>query len=185
MFLKNLKTIKKHDEEVSFKIPIYGSVSGVYKRVGKKLEYTKYDYNTVFHEIFHALSLDGLKRRETLLRVMAIIYLVQKQLSVREFEEGMTQYLTGCIVGEYEKNYRFNYPQETTIVNSLAKIYGDELILKYYLGLDNSLVQILNSDIQNGFKKVIRLCQKASTNEEIPMPFEPTKYYKKKWRSSV
>lgn len=179
LFLKNLKTIKRHDEVVSFKIPIYGRVSGVYKRVSKKLEYTEYDDNVVFHEMFHALSLDGLKRRESIFRVLAIIYLGQKQLSVREFEEGMTEYLTGCIAGEYIKHYRFTFPQETTIVNRLAKIYGDELILNYYLGLDNSLVQILNTDVKDGFKKVMQLCQKASTNEETPMPFEPTKYYKK------
>lgn len=179
LFFKNLKTIKKHDEGVSFKIPIYGRVSGVYKRVSKKLEYTEYDENVVFHEMFHALSLDGLKRRESILRVLAIIYLGQKQLSVRELEEGMTEYLTGCIAGEYIKHYRFTFFQETTIVNRLAKIYGDEVILTYYLGLDNYLVQILNMDVKDGFKKVMQLCQKASTNEETPMPFEPTKYYKK------
>lgn len=177
LFLKNLKTIKKHDEEYSFKIPIYGRVSGVYRRISKKLEYTEYDDNVVFHEMFHALSLDGLKRRESILRVFAIIYLGQKQLSVREFEEGMTEYLTGCIAGEDIKHYRFTFPQETTIVNRLAKIYSDEVILTYYLGFDNSLVQLLNLDMQDGFKKVIQLCQKASTNQEIPFPFEPTKYY--------
>ena len=179
LFSENLKAVKKHDEVTSFKKPLIGRLSGVYNRLTKVLEYTEYDDATVFHEMFHALSCSAVLKRESILKFMAVIYLGQKQLSVREFEEGMTEYLTSCIVGEDAKHVRFNFPQETTIINKLAKIYGDEIILEYYLGFNNNLVDVMNNDIPNGFRDVVRLCQRASTNGEIPVPFESTKVYKK------
>lgn len=179
LFYQNLKSIKRHDGVVSFKIPLLGHLGGVYNRATKKLEYTEHDEATIIHEMFHALSTKATNERYSFIKFFAVIYLGQKQLSVSEFEEGMTEYLTTCLMGEEYKHVRFNYSQETTIVNKLAKIYGDEIILEYYLGFNNNLIDSINKDFPNGFKKVVQLCQKASTNGEVPISFEPTKYYKK------
>ena len=179
LFLENLKSIKLHENEVSFKKIIVGRLSGVYNRLTKELEYTENDESTIYHEMFHALSRKAVLKREKYLNFFASTILGQKQLSVREFEEGMTEYLNSCICGEVAKNVRFSYSQVTTIVNKLAKIYGDEIILEYYLGFNTNLIDEMNKDQSNSFKNVVQLCQKVDSNGEQPVAFEASKYYKK------
>lgn len=179
LFLENLKSIKLHENEVSFKKIIVGRLSGVYNRLTKELEYTENDESTIYHEMFHALSRKAVLKREKYLNFFASTILGQKQLSVREFEEGMTEYLNSCICGEVAKNVRFSYSQVTTIVNKLAKIYGDEIILEYYLGFNTNLIDEMNKDQPNSFKNVVQLCQKVDSNGEQPVAFEASKYYKK------
>ena len=135
--------------------------------------------STIYHEMFHALSRKAVLKREKYLNFFASTILGQKQLSVREFEEGMTEYLNSCICGEVAKNVRFSYSQVTTIVNKLAKIYGDEIILEYYLGFNTNLIDEMNKDQPNNFKNVVQLCQKVDSNGEQPVAFEASKYYKK------
>ena len=157
LFLENLKSIKLHENEVSFKKIIVGRLSGVYNRLTKELEYTENDESTIYHEMFHALSRKAVLKREKYLNFFASTILGQKQLSVREFEEGMTEYLNSCICGEVAKHVRFSYSQVTTIVNKLAKIYGDEIILEYYLGFNTNLIDEMNKDQLNNFKNVVQL----------------------------
>lgn len=184
MFLNNLKKIKFINGVESFKqFPFFGYVSGVYF-LSKTLKIAKkddiYDESVVFHELFHALSRKARMKRVTLKRTFLSMFTGKKYISMRDLEEGMTEYLASCMLGEEYKNIFFIYAQQTAIIYKLAKIYGDNLILEYYLGINNKLVEELNRDYPNGFKKIIKLCGLVGANSQIPLPFETIRYYKNK-----
>ena len=184
LFLSNLKKIKIINGVESFKqFPFLGYVSGVYF-LSKTLKIAQkdnvYDDSVIYHEMFHALSRKPRMKRITLKRTFLSMFTGKNYISRRDFEEGMTEYLTSCIMGEEDKNTFFVYAQQTAIIYKLAKIYGDDVILEYYLGINNKLINMLNQDFHNGFKKVVKLCGLVDTNSENPLPFEPTRYYKGK-----
>ena len=174
MFLQNLKCVKKHEGVEWIRKPIIGRIAGVYDCWSKTLEYVDGCDSTEFHELFHALSRSIIMKRQPFLKFLLAIFFGQKQFDIRPFNEGMTNYLAIRMAGEGTA-----YIQETTIINKLAKIYGDKIILEYYLGFNEYLVDALNNDIPDGFRKVVSLCRKASTNKLHPIPFEATKYYKR------
>lgn len=176
LFNQNLKTLKKH-EGTSFKKFLLGYLSGIYLAT-KTLEYTEEEKETIIHELFHALSHKAFRKRESILKFLLSIY-GAKELSIREFEEGMTEYLANCLMGEEYKYYRFAYAHETDIVYKLARIYGDVLVLDYYLGINNNLIAMVNKTSKNAFQSIVKLCCKVSTNEEVIKPFDHPCYYKK------
>lgn len=180
LLYQNLKKIKKIKNVTSIKLPIIGYINGTYHRILRTMIYTDNEDETIEHELFHALSAKATAKRESLFKILAIVYLGQKQLSTRELEEGITEYLTGCITGEAYKNIGFVYQTEKNVVNKLAAIYGNRVILDYYLGLNNNLIELINYDNPQNFKKLNRMLQKAATTSNIPDNFEGTKYPGKK-----
>jgi len=154
ILMKNLKKIKKLKKGMSIKMPILGYVNGLYHRWFKTMIYTENEEETIEHELFHALSSKATSKRISLSKIIAIIYLGQKQLDERNFEEGMTEYLTGCITSKEYQNASLNLEVEKNLVNKLAKIYGDELILDYYLGYNKKLIELINRDNPNNFKMI-------------------------------
>ena len=154
ILMKNLKKIKKLKKGMSIKMPILGYVNGLYHRWFKTMIYTENEQETIEHELFHALSAKATSKRTSLSKIIAIIYLGQKQLDERNFEEGMTEYLTGCITSEIYKNASNTLEVEKNLINKLSKIYGDKLILDYYLGHNKKLIELINRDNPNNFKMI-------------------------------
>lgn len=180
LLYKNLKQLKKLKKGTSIKIPILGYVNGAYHRVFKTMSYTENEEETIEHELFHALSAKATAKRESILKIIAIHFLGQKQLSIRDLEEGITEYLTGCITDEAFKNIGNSYQTEKNVVNKLAKIYGNRVILDYYLGINNHLIELINRDNPKNFRRLNQMLQKASSTCYLPDNFEGTKYPGKK-----
>lgn len=154
---KNLKKIKKLKKGTTIKMPLLGYVNGAYHPWLKTMLYTENESETIEHELFHALSAKATLKRTPILKALAIVYLGQKQLDERNFEEGMTEYLTGCITTEDYKNASYTLEIEKNLVNKLAKIYGNKVILDYYLGYNKNLIELINKDNPNNFKKINRI----------------------------
>jgi len=176
LLYQNLKQIKKLKNGTSVKLPIIGYINGTYHRLLRTMIYTENEDETIGHELFHALSAKATAKRETIFKIIAIVYLGQKQLSTRELEEGITEYLTGCITDEAYKNVGFAYQTEKNVVDKLAKIYGNRVILDYYLGFNNNLIELINRDSPKKFKRLNQMLQKAATTGDIPNNFEGIKY---------
>lgn len=175
LFLENLKAIKKYPG-ISFKKFPYGFLSGLYISATKTLEYTEEDEATIIHELFHALTHKAFKKRESFFKF--ILSLCNKKFDVRAFEEGMTEYFACCLMGEHYKNYRFSYAQETNIIYKLAKIYGDIVVLEYFLGLNDNLSRLINNTEESSFSRILLLTSYVGTNEEVLNAFEFPCYYK-------
>lgn len=185
-FKENLKGIKVHKDVPSFQMfPIRNYLSGVYNVGTRILEYAeKGDEDTIFHEMFHALSRKQCLKRsnfsQTIAYALTNFNIRNNLLSTREFEEGMTEYLTTCLFGIEYKSMPSAYDREHQIISKLSKIYGDELILEYYLGENSELVNRINNEISGGFDRILRLCKDTSQNFESLKPFEPVAYCHKK-----
>lgn len=176
MLYQNLKSIKKLKDGPSIKLPVIGYVNGLYHRIMKKLFYTENSDETIKHELFHALSNKSALKRENIFKIIAIVFLGQKQLSQREFEEGITEYLTGSITDKVYKYNGLEYQIEKTVVNKLAYIYGDKVILDYYLGINNNLIKLINKNNPNNFKNLNKTLRKSASTGYLPDNFEGIKY---------
>lgn len=177
----NIRSLhKQKDEDMAIKLPFHGFLEGFYARGVNQLRYVDHDKGTKIHETLHALTARAFGKREKFKKFILGVFFKKRKHNVRALEEGMTEFFAACMQGEHHKKYRFGYYHETEFVYRLAKIYGEDIILDYYLGKNNDLVQATNKDVDGGFDRIVELCAAAGEEDIIAVPFEPTFYHEKK-----
>lgn len=147
---KNIKVIKKlRGNKPSIKIPFKGYARGCYNPISKKLLIVDEKDKTTNHEIFHALARDiWLKRRKFFDSFF-------KTKDDEGLEEGITEHLATEMSDDIVvRNCPLEYKLETSTFKYLSRIYGNKMILDYYLGKNNGLIEKINRHNKNNFDNI-------------------------------
>lgn len=178
---KNLNKFIEHTEEYSIRQFPFGFCKGVYNRLTRSIKYasktTPYEEkHTIRHEMTHALTRKITNKRVTMRNVLLSEIFGRLEIGNRSLEEGMTEYVTCVIDGDGLEKYFNSSPgvdTQLTIVNKLAKIYGQELVLDYYLGENKNLITAINKTGKNNFKKVRYLSNQLEREGTALEAFKP------------
>lgn len=178
---KNLNKFIEHTEEYSIRQFPFGFCKGIYNRLTRSIKYASktdlYEKNhTIRHEMTHALTRRITNKRVTMRNVLLSEIFGRLEIGNRSLEEGMTEYVTCVIDGDGLEKYFNSSPgvdTQLTIVNKLAKIYGQELVLDYYLGENKNLIAAINKTGKNNFKKLRYLSNQLDREGISPEAFEP------------
>lgn len=180
---KNLNKFIEHTEEYSIRQFPLGFCKGVYNRLTRSIKYASkmdpYEKNhTIRHEMTHALTRKITNKRVTMRNVLLSEIFGRLEIGNRSLEEGMTEYVTCVIDGDGLEKYFNSSPgadTQLTIVNKLAKIYGQELVLDYYLGENKNLIAAINKTGKNNFKKLRYLSNQLEREGTSLEAFKPIK----------
>ena len=188
----NISKFIEYKDQYSIKLFPSGYCQGIYNRLTRTLKFaskkSEYEKNRVIrHEMNHALTRRMTNKRVTIRNVLLSEIFQRMEIGNRNLEEGMTEYVACVMEGdESEKSFNGSPGNDRllTIVNKLAKIYGQEVVLEYYLGENKNLINAINKTGKNNFNKVRYLCnqlEKEGTSPELFKPIRCEEGKKKKY----
>jgi len=137
---------------------IKGFIGGIYFPIKKAIFIKKINSKkSLFHELLHVIS----NSKNSFSNLSFKYKYLLKNQNITNMDEGITNYILYLIfikngyINKGISNFINSYPGKTEIIFKLAQIFGNEIIINSYLGINQKFIDCINKYDNTTFNKLL------------------------------